>query len=262
MKPYGYPGEATGSTSVAGTAAYIFAPETYDTPFHLSSSEEKPSSSWIDPNLNLPGAIGASVFHHPSPYGMSYSSHESYLATTSAASTSTFSPTATSLPPTDDLIKTDPLSFAPPPSSSSEPVPSSSSDEHESDSDGEEDQLTCQPCDRSFGKRNSYFRHQETIHGRKEAGQVLQGEIKWSEAPALMDMALRKHFKDKDFKEVLKAAVRAFRANEDVDIPRYNEAFRKYAQQWQDESKCPKCRFVFSRRDAAGRNHKCVEAKK
>jgi hypothetical protein len=73
-----------------------------------------------------------------------------------------------------------------------------------------------------------------------------------------MEMAKRKHIKDKAFKAVLKAGVTAYEDEDGIDEPKYETAFRKYALECLEELTCSDCGTVFSRRDAAERKHRCV----
>jgi hypothetical protein len=122
----------------------------------------------------------------------------------------------------------------------------------------------CPSCQRTFCKQSALHRHQESVHGRKEAGLLLRREIKWYEAPALMDMVLRKQIKDKSLRLTLREGVNKYRrekeGNTGVEEDKYAKAFRDYAKSWLRESTCEKCGTVFSRRDAADRNHRCVRA--
>jgi hypothetical protein len=77
-----------------------------------------------------------------------------------------------------------------------------------------------------------------------------------------MDMALRKHTKDKILKKTLREAVQICKKMGVVDVRRYKEAFLEYARLWLKDSTCPSCLVVFSRRDAADRKHRCVQFEK
>jgi hypothetical protein len=122
--------------------------------------------------------------------------------------------------------------------------------------------LKCPACNSTFAKHSSLNRHQESVHGRKEARKLLLRDIKWWEARALMDMALRKHSKDKAFKRVLKDAVGAFKRGERERFggEGFVCAFEEFARMWLEESTCCLCGVEFSRRDAADRRHRCVVA--
>jgi hypothetical protein len=122
--------------------------------------------------------------------------------------------------------------------------------------------LRCSACSRTFARQSCLHRHQDSVHGRHEAGRLLRREIKWWEACTLMDMALRKHSKDKILKKTLCEAVQMFRKTGVVDDRRYEDGFLKYAKLWLWESTCPSCLVIFSRRDAADRKHRCVQLEK
>jgi hypothetical protein len=162
------------------------------------------------------------------------------------------------LPPLDDLV---PLSPPSPDSSSPSllsPAESTSSSHDESPSSRQIHRVQCTLCIQTFANKNSLNRHQDSVHGRKEAEKLLSREIKWWQARALMDMAVRKHAKNKKLKRTLKEAVSFSKERGVANVRRYEEAFDEYARWWLESSTCPVCHVVFSRRDAADRKHHCV----
>jgi uncharacterized C2H2 Zn-finger protein len=118
-------------------------------------------------------------------------------------------------------------------------------------------QLQCPDCDHCFVKQRELNRHRDSVHGLKEAALLLNKEIEWWEAVALMEMASRKHCGNKNLKLILRTAIQAWRTNQDFDAKEYNGAFLKYARFLVDRSTCSSCLRLFSRPDAASRPHKC-----
>jgi hypothetical protein len=172
-----------------------------------------------------------------------------------------FAPTSPNLFSIDsqlvDLIPLSPPSSEPP-SPSTSTTSDSSISTPEPSSPPTATRLRCSACKSTFAKNSSLNRHQESVHGRKEARKLLRNDIKWWEARALMDMAVRKHSKDKALQRVLKDAVLAFKSGERLNVPKFESAFLEFARLWLEESTCPFCQVEFSRRDAADRKHRCI----
>jgi hypothetical protein len=145
--------------------------------------------------------------------------------------------------------------------------PPSPSDGDASEQGGPSGQHPCNLClpYKYFSKPNTLIRHRESVHGRQEAMEVINGERKWWKAVALMEMIDRKHMKNKELQERLREAVAVAKrvgVNFDgsmTELQKYEGDIIGYAQHWIGGSTCVKCDKVFSRKDAAARKHKCRE---
>jgi hypothetical protein len=152
----------------------------------------------------------------------------------------------------------------PPATSSDPPSPSDGDASEQGSPSGQHPCNLCLPY-RYFSKPNTLIRHRESVHGRQEAMEIINGDRKSWKAVALMEMIERKHMKNKELQERLREAVAVAKRvevncdGETAELQKYEGDIIGFAQHWIGGSTCGKCGKGFSRKDAADRKHKCRE---
>jgi hypothetical protein len=87
---------------------------------------------------------------------------------------------------------------------------------------------------------------------------LIDGQLRWTDAIALRDVAMTKNFSGErgELRKRLKDAVQAFNGRVQIERPEYTEAFAELSCLLVGGVGCRRCLKVFSRRDARTRHEK------